>query len=158
MNSAYDLIRTIRKRIDLENLQRQAIAEVKARGLTYRQMAIEFNEKGLRRRSRFSWTRRSNKEGKTWTQKTNSSTARGTFSARRSSIDFLEGENSTGFDAPPEAARILRESIDASRKGQLGRAEGQLGKVDESRLWRLRYRRSDLVDSRSAVRTETRWE
>jgi nitrite reductase (cytochrome c-552) len=33
-------------------------------------------------------------------------------------LDFVESENSTGFHAPPEAARILGESIDFSRKGQ----------------------------------------
>jgi nitrite reductase (cytochrome c-552) len=34
-------------------------------------------------------------------------------------LDFVEAENSTGFHAPQESARILGESIDASRKGQL---------------------------------------
>jgi nitrite reductase (cytochrome c-552) len=34
-------------------------------------------------------------------------------------LDFVEAENSTGFHAPGEAARILAESIDAARKGQL---------------------------------------
>jgi nitrite reductase (cytochrome c-552) len=34
-------------------------------------------------------------------------------------LDFVEAENSTGFHAPQEAARILAWSIDASRKGQL---------------------------------------
>jgi nitrite reductase (cytochrome c-552) len=34
-------------------------------------------------------------------------------------LDFVEAENSTGFHAPQEAARILGESIDFSRKGQL---------------------------------------
>jgi nitrite reductase (cytochrome c-552) len=34
-------------------------------------------------------------------------------------LDFVEAENSTGFHAPQEAARILGESIDASRKGQV---------------------------------------
>jgi nitrite reductase (cytochrome c-552) len=33
-------------------------------------------------------------------------------------LDFVEAENSTGFHAPQEAARILAESIDFSRKGQ----------------------------------------
>jgi nitrite reductase (cytochrome c-552) len=33
-------------------------------------------------------------------------------------LDFVEAENSTGFHAPQEAARILAESIDATRKGQ----------------------------------------
>jgi nitrite reductase (cytochrome c-552) len=34
-------------------------------------------------------------------------------------LDFAEAENSTGFHAPQEAARILAESIDFSRRGQL---------------------------------------
>jgi nitrite reductase (cytochrome c-552) len=34
-------------------------------------------------------------------------------------LDFVEAENSTGFHAPQEAARILAESINFSRKGQI---------------------------------------
>lgn len=34
-------------------------------------------------------------------------------------LDFVEAENSSGFHAPQEAARILMESLDESRKGQL---------------------------------------
>jgi len=34
-------------------------------------------------------------------------------------LDFVEAENSTGFHAPDEAARILAESIDYARQGQL---------------------------------------
>ena len=34
-------------------------------------------------------------------------------------LDFIEAENSMGFHAPQEAARILAESINFSRKGQL---------------------------------------
>jgi len=34
-------------------------------------------------------------------------------------LDFVEAENSTGFHAPQEAARILGESIDYSRQGQI---------------------------------------
>lgn len=34
-------------------------------------------------------------------------------------LDFVEAENSIGFHAPQEAARILGESIDASRQGQI---------------------------------------
>ena len=34
-------------------------------------------------------------------------------------VDFVESENSTGFHAPQEAARILGESINFSRKGQV---------------------------------------
>jgi nitrite reductase (cytochrome c-552) len=34
-------------------------------------------------------------------------------------LDFVEAENSTGFHAPQEAARILGEAIDYARRGQL---------------------------------------
>ena len=34
-------------------------------------------------------------------------------------LDFVEAENSTGFHAPQEAARVLAESIDYARQGQL---------------------------------------
>lgn len=34
-------------------------------------------------------------------------------------LDFISAENSMGFHAPQEAARILAESIDYSRQGQL---------------------------------------
>jgi nitrite reductase (cytochrome c-552) len=34
-------------------------------------------------------------------------------------LDFVEAENSTGFHAPQEAARILGESLDYSRQGQI---------------------------------------
>lgn len=34
-------------------------------------------------------------------------------------LDFVEAENSTGFHAPQEAARIFAESIDFTRQGQL---------------------------------------
>ena len=34
-------------------------------------------------------------------------------------LDFVEAENSTGFHAPGEALRILGESINFSRKGQI---------------------------------------
>jgi nitrite reductase (cytochrome c-552) len=40
-------------------------------------------------------------------------------------LDFVEAENSTGFHAPPEAARILGESIDLSRQGQIVLRDGQ---------------------------------
>ena len=46
-------------------------------------------------------------------------------------LDFVEAENSTGFHAPQEAARILAESIDLTRKGQLvlrQRAGGAAGR------------------------------
>jgi len=33
-------------------------------------------------------------------------------------LDFIEAENSMGFQAPQEAARILGESIDFTRRGQ----------------------------------------
>ena len=34
-------------------------------------------------------------------------------------LDFVEAENSTGFHAPQEAARILDQSLEYTRKGQL---------------------------------------
>ena len=34
-------------------------------------------------------------------------------------LDFVEAENSTGFHAPQESARILGQSIDYARKGQM---------------------------------------
>ena len=39
-------------------------------------------------------------------------------------LDFVEAENSTGFHAPQEAARILGESINYSRKGQVALRDG----------------------------------
>jgi nitrite reductase (cytochrome c-552) len=39
-------------------------------------------------------------------------------------LDFVEAENSTGFHAPQEAARILGESIDFARQGQLAVRDG----------------------------------
>ena len=41
-------------------------------------------------------------------------------------LDFVEAENSTGFHAPQEAARILGESIDFSRQGQIVLRDGKL--------------------------------
>ena len=34
-------------------------------------------------------------------------------------VDFVEAENSTGFHAPQEAARILGEAMDYARQGQI---------------------------------------
>jgi nitrite reductase (cytochrome c-552) len=34
-------------------------------------------------------------------------------------LDFVEAENSTGFHAPQEAERVLAESINFARKGQI---------------------------------------
>ncbi len=39
-------------------------------------------------------------------------------------LDFVEAENSIGFHAPQEAARILGESIDLARQGQLALRSG----------------------------------
>jgi nitrite reductase (cytochrome c-552) len=39
-------------------------------------------------------------------------------------VDFIESENSNGFHAPQEAARILGESINFSRKGQVALRDG----------------------------------
>jgi len=43
-------------------------------------------------------------------------------------LDFVEAENSTGFHAPQEALRILGESIDYSRQGQLALARTQVSR------------------------------
>jgi nitrite reductase (cytochrome c-552) len=40
-------------------------------------------------------------------------------------LDFVEAENSTGFHAPQEAARILAEAIDYARQGQLALRDGR---------------------------------
>jgi nitrite reductase (cytochrome c-552) len=40
---------------------------------------------------------------------------------------FRRGGNSTGFHAPQEAARILGESVDFSRKGQIALRDGKDG-------------------------------
>lgn len=43
-------------------------------------------------------------------------------------VDFVNAENSMGFHAPQEAARILGEAIDYARQGQLAVPRGGLGK------------------------------
>jgi nitrite reductase (cytochrome c-552) len=40
-------------------------------------------------------------------------------------LDFVEAENSNGFHAPQEATRILGESINFSRKGQIALRDGK---------------------------------
>lgn len=47
-------------------------------------------------------------------------------------LDFVEAENSTGFHAPEEAARILGESINFSRKGQIALRGGSAPAVQAS--------------------------
>ena len=47
-------------------------------------------------------------------------------------LDFVEAENSTGFHAPQEAARILAESLNYARQGQLAVARSEL-QADGSR-------------------------
>ena len=42
-------------------------------------------------------------------------------------LDFVETKNSTAFPAPQETARILGESIDFSRKGQIALRDGKSG-------------------------------
>lgn len=44
-------------------------------------------------------------------------------------LDFVEAENSTGFHAPQESMRILGESVNYSRKGQLALRDGTKGTV-----------------------------
>ena len=46
-------------------------------------------------------------------------TARGLHRKAQFFLDFVEAENSASFHAPQEALRIVTESLDASRKGQL---------------------------------------
>ena len=46
------------KPASFEEIHRRAITEARARGLKYEEMAIEFNAKGIRRRSRHPWTAR----------------------------------------------------------------------------------------------------
>jgi len=41
-------------------------------------------------------------------------------------LDFVEAENPAGFHAPQEAARVLGESIDSSRKGQIAVRDGKV--------------------------------
>ncbi len=43
--------------------------------------------------------------------------------------DFVNAENSTGFHAPQEAARILGEAIDYARQGQLAAVQARLSSV-----------------------------
>ena len=45
--------------------------------------------------------------------------ARGYQRTAQFKLDFIEAENSTGFHAPQEAARILAESVDEARLGQV---------------------------------------
>jgi nitrite reductase (cytochrome c-552) len=40
-------------------------------------------------------------------------------------VDFVNAENSMGFHAPQEAARILGEAIDYARQGQLALRNGK---------------------------------
>ena len=42
-------------------------------------------------------------------------------------LDFVEAENSTGFHAPQEAVRILGESINFTRQGQIALRGGKTG-------------------------------
>jgi nitrite reductase (cytochrome c-552) len=44
-------------------------------------------------------------------------------------LDFVEAENSTGFHAPEEAERILAESIDYARQGQLALLAVRVGSI-----------------------------
>lgn len=44
-------------------------------------------------------------------------------------VDYINAENSMGFHAPQEAARILGEAIDFARQGQLALRDLQAGKV-----------------------------
>jgi DNA invertase Pin-like site-specific DNA recombinase len=58
-NMVYGLLRAQGKTpILLEEIHREAIMEARGRGLNYRQMALEFNEKNIRRRDSQPWTAR----------------------------------------------------------------------------------------------------
>jgi nitrite reductase (cytochrome c-552) len=46
-------------------------------------------------------------------------TARGHQRSAQFLLDFIEAENSMGFHAPQEAARILGHSLDRARRGQV---------------------------------------
>ena len=46
-------------------------------------------------------------------------TARGLQRKAQFLLDFMEAENSTGFHAPQEAARVLGKSVDLARQGQI---------------------------------------
>jgi hypothetical protein len=55
----YGLLRAQGKKpISLEEVHREAISEARARGLNYQQMAVEFNDRGIRRRDGQPWTAR----------------------------------------------------------------------------------------------------
>ena len=47
-------------------------------------------------------------------------------------LDFVNAENSMGFHAPQEAARILGEAIDYSRQAQIKANELRAGPAKES--------------------------
>jgi nitrite reductase (cytochrome c-552) len=49
-------------------------------------------------------------------------------------LDFVEAENSTGFHAPEEAERILAESIDYARQGQLSLRGAKVPGVETARI------------------------
>ena len=53
----YGLLRAVGSKANLiEDIHRNAITEARARGLNYKEMAIEFNEKKIRRRDGQPWT------------------------------------------------------------------------------------------------------
>ena len=80
---------------------------------------------GTGRCARRRWTRRGGAdrrpEGGEGGGRDGRRSARRPLPAARSQfyLDFVEAENSTGFHAPQEAARILGESIDFARQGQI---------------------------------------
>jgi nitrite reductase (cytochrome c-552) len=71
-------------------------------------------------------------------------------------LDFVEAENSTGFHAPQEAARILTKSLDLSRKGQLAiRAVVQLPAVTPGTVVQPAGMPADLLPSTPGTQTAT---
>ncbi len=65
-------------------------------------------------------------------------------------VDFVEAENSTGFHAPQEAARLLTLSIDYARQGQLALTGGTLKSTKEIKLDEMRNPRVKGVKQTAA--------
>ena len=65
-------------------------------------------------------------------------------------VDFVEAENSTGFHAPQESARLLSMSIDYSRQGQLALTGGTLRSEKEIKLEDMRNPRVKAVKTTAA--------
>jgi hypothetical protein len=71
-------------------------------------------------------------------------------------LDFVEAENSTGFHAPQEAARILGESIDFARQGQIALRDRPSSRPCPWSTFPHLRRRSPEGDGRKSTKNETR--